>query len=186
MRFVAPVSLRNDLGDVLVRARDHVVVVHVPYLLEPAVEAKADVVRRRVRPALAVPQLERLRDLYLLGDLTKPEYLLRRQAIEEQLQRAKPPANPNIDRARKLLEDFASFWEVETDPNERRKLTGNLFEHVSQKDGRVVAVKPHAAFASYFTSLRAAEEKPPKGGLKSEVTTTGATGEGSGACTSGD
>jgi retinoid hydroxylase len=123
-----------------------------------------------------VPQLERLRDLYLLGDLTKPEYLLRRQAIEEQLQRAKPPANPNIDRARKLLEDFASFWEVETDPNERRKLIGNLFEHVWQKDGRVVAVKPHAAFASYFTSLQAAEEKPPKGGLKSEVTTAGATG----------
>lgn len=51
-----------------------------------------------------------------------------------------------------------------------------------QKDGRVVAVKPHAAFAGYFTSLQAAEEKPPKGGLKSEVTTAGATGVAPGLC----
>jgi hypothetical protein len=37
------------------------------------------------RRALA-SQLERLRDLYVMGDLTKPEYVTRRQALEEELQ----------------------------------------------------------------------------------------------------
>ena len=44
-------------------------------------------------------QLQRLRDLYVLGDLTKPQYVMRRQAIEEELQRLGPPADPGIDQA---------------------------------------------------------------------------------------
>lgn len=67
-------------------------------------------------------QLERLRDLYVMGDLTKPKYVMRRQALEEELQRTKPPTNPDLDRARTILEDFARFWDAEPEPAERRKL----------------------------------------------------------------
>jgi hypothetical protein len=35
-----------------------------------------------------------------LGDLTKAQYVVRRQAIEEEFQRFAPPADPEIDRAR--------------------------------------------------------------------------------------
>src|SRR5262249_61619207 len=35
-------------------------------------------------------QLERLRDLYLLGEFTKNQYVMRRQALEEALQRTDP------------------------------------------------------------------------------------------------
>ena len=38
-------------------------------------------------------QLERLRDLYTMGDLTKAKYVMRRQALEEELQRTKPPTD---------------------------------------------------------------------------------------------
>lgn len=58
-------------------------------------------------------KLERLRDLYVLGDLTKSQYIMRRQAIEEELQRLKPPTDPQLDRAQAILEDFAKFWETE-------------------------------------------------------------------------
>lgn len=52
-------------------------------------------------------------------------------------------------------------------PNERRKLIANLV-------------------STHFTSLQAAEEETPKGGLKSDVTTAGATGVGAGLYTSRD
>jgi hypothetical protein len=75
-----------------------------------------------------------------MGDYTKAQYVMRRQALEEELQRTAPPATPDLDRAQALLEDFARFWEAEPDPAERRKLIATLFEHIWQKDGTIVAV----------------------------------------------
>ena len=121
-------------------------------------------------------QLERLRDLYVMGDLTKPEYVMRRQALEEELQRTKPPTNPDLDRAAAILEDFTRFWEAEPEPAERRKLVLSLFEQVWQKDGQIVAVKPHHAFASYFTAASEVRPTHPKADANSEATNTGATG----------
>jgi len=53
-----------------------------------------------------VGQLERLRDLYVMGDLSKSGYVLRRQALEEELARAAPPFDPRLDKAEELLADF--------------------------------------------------------------------------------
>lgn len=121
-------------------------------------------------------QLERLRDLYVMGDLTKPEYIMRRQALEEELQRTKPPTNPDLARARAILEDFTRFWDAELEPAERRKLILSLFEQVWQKDGQIVAVKPNHAFASYFTAASEAQASCPKAEGSSEATKAGATG----------
>ncbi len=48
--LIAPVGLGNDLGYVVVGARYDLVVLHVAYLLEPAVKTEADVVRGCARP----------------------------------------------------------------------------------------------------------------------------------------
>jgi hypothetical protein len=53
-----------------------------------------------------------------------------RQALEEELQRTKPPTDPDLDRAQELLEDFARFWQAEPEPAERRRLLTALFEHI--------------------------------------------------------
>ena len=121
-------------------------------------------------------QLERLRDLYVMGDLSKPEYVIRRQALEEELQRTKPPTTPDLDRAAAILEDFARFWDAEPEPAERRKLILSLFEQVWQKDGKIVAVKPNHAFASYFTAASEGRPTHPKASGSSEATKAGATG----------
>jgi hypothetical protein len=131
-----------------------------------------DVERRRTLTS----QLERLRDLYVMGDLTKPEYVMRRQALEEELQRTKPPTNPDLDGARAILEDFARFWDAEPEPAERRKLVLSLFEQVWQKDGQIVAVKPHHAFANYFTAASEVRATHPKADADDEATKAGATG----------
>jgi hypothetical protein len=57
-----------------------------------------------------------------------------------------PAADPGIDRAKALLEDFAQFWEIETEPSERRKLLLSLFEQVWAQGGRIVAVQPNEGF----------------------------------------
>jgi hypothetical protein len=108
-------------------------------------------------------QLERLRDLYLMGDLTKARYVMRRQSLEEELQRTDPPSDPGLDRARQLLEDFACFWDAEPQAAERRRLLATLFQNVWQKDGTIVAVRPQAALAPYFTAIRDAQEVRVKG-----------------------
>jgi hypothetical protein len=121
-------------------------------------------------------QLERLRDLYVMGDLTKPEYVMRRQALEEELQRTKPPTNPDLNSAAAILEDFARFWDAEPEPAERRKLVLSLFEQVWQKDGQIVAVKPNHAFASYFTDAAEAQASCPKVSGSYEATKAGRPG----------
>jgi hypothetical protein len=62
------------------------------------------------RRAALLDQLQRLQDLYVLSDLTKAQYVMRRQALEEEVQRLGPPADPAADRARDLLERFPRFW----------------------------------------------------------------------------
>ena len=75
-------------------------------------------------------QLDRLRDLYVLGDLTKNQYVLRRHALQEELERTSPPLDPRVDQAEALLSDFARFWQCEPSSAERRKLLASLFDRI--------------------------------------------------------
>jgi hypothetical protein len=112
----------------------------------------------------AQPALERLRELYVMGDITKSQYVMRRQLTEEELQRTQPPTDPDLGRAQALLEDFARFWDAEPEPAERRKLILSLFAQVWAKDGQIVAVKPNAAFASYSRPPRRCEPRTQQAG----------------------
>lgn len=109
-------------------------------------------------------QLDRLQELYVLGDVSKERYTWRRQAIEEELQRIEPPVRLDFARAEQVLGDFGRFWEAESDPFERRKLIASLFDNVWQDDGRIVAVKPRPAFAAYFKAV--SETRNGQGGDK--------------------
>ncbi len=105
------------------------------------------------RRAELVDQLRRLQDIYVLGDLTKAQYVMRRQAAQDELERLAPPADPQLTEAEDLLANFASFWDREESPAERHRLLATLFETVWQDAGRVVFVKPRPAFAPYFLAL---------------------------------
>ncbi len=107
-------------------------------------------------------QLDRLQDLYVLGDLTKPRYIMRRQTLEEELQRLAPPADPDLDRAQELLGDFARFWHAEPNPAERRKLLASLFDHVWQDNGIIVAVKPRPSIRPLLQGNRPGQTETPE------------------------
>ncbi len=105
------------------------------------------------RRAELTEQLRRLQDLYVLGDLTKSTYIMRRQAMQDELERLAPPADPQLGEAEALLANFASFWDREDSPAERHRLLATLFERVWQDGGRIVFVKPRPAFVPYFQAL---------------------------------
>ena len=114
-----------------------------------------------------VGQLERLRDLYVMGDLLKNEYVLRRQALEEELSRTRPPFDPRLDEAEELLADFGRIWTLEEDAAKRRRVLAMLFDRVWQDGGRIVAVKPREAFLRYFqTAEELARRRAKKRGVK--------------------
>ena len=104
-------------------------------------------------------QLDRLRDLYVTGDLTKSQYVMRRQALEEEVGRIGSPADPDVAEAEALLDNFAQFWALEVALAERRKLLAQLFDRTWQDDGTIVAVKPRAPFARYFATVAASGRK---------------------------
>ena len=96
----------------------------------------------------------------MLGDLTKAQYVMRRQAVQDELERRAPPADPQLSEAEQVLADFSSFWEREHAPAERHRLLATLFEQVWQDEGRVVAIKPQPAFAAYFQAYCQHGERP--------------------------
>jgi hypothetical protein len=115
-----------------------------------------------------VGQLERLRDLYVMGDLSKSEYVLRRQALEEELSRTRPPFDPRLEKAEELLADFGRIWALEQDAATRRRLLATLFDRVWQEGGTIIAVKPREAFLRYFQAAdELARRREKKRGVKS-------------------
>ncbi|MDW5595283.1 hypothetical protein VSS74_13115 [Conexibacter stalactiti] len=110
--------------------------------VESATAPGADAKRRRD----PTTQLERLQDIYVMGDMTRAQYVMRRQAIEQELERVAPPVDPQLDKAAAILADFGTFRELESSPAERRKLLTSLFEGVWEQNGAITAVKPRAAF----------------------------------------
>ncbi len=99
-------------------------------------------------------RLDRTRDLYELGDLTRPEYIARRDAINTELASLTPEPLPGLDQASKVLEDFTIFWASETDPNAKRQFLSHVFGGVWLDHDRIVAVQPKPSFLPFFADQR--------------------------------
>jgi hypothetical protein len=63
-----------------------------------------------------------------------------------------------------VLEDFAAFWQHETDPNAKRQFLQLIFDGVWLDDHRVVAVQPKPSFLPFFKHQR--EEAAGTAGVK--------------------
>jgi hypothetical protein len=99
-------------------------------------------------------RLTRTRDLYELGDLSRPKYIARRDAIHAELATLTPQPSLDLDHARQVLEDFATFWQREHDPNAKRQFLHLIFDGVWIDDHRVVAVQPKPSFLPFFQQQR--------------------------------
>lgn len=92
---------------------------------------------------------------------------MRRQALEDELERVGPPEDPQLEQAATVLADFGRFWDIEPSHAERRKLLASLFERIWEQGGTIVAVKPRAPFARYFTTAEPLRRHHEQGGAES-------------------
>jgi hypothetical protein len=88
------------------------------------------------------------------------KYLARREAINAELAELGPEPIPDLDQARRVLDNFAIFWRTETDPGAKRQLLQLIFESVWLDDRRVVAVQPKPSFAPFFQERQ--QKRPGK------------------------
>jgi hypothetical protein len=110
-----------------------------------------DKAAERAQRQRLVSQLERTKDLYLLGDLSREQYIFKSQVLRDEMRRLDPP--PTIDaseEAAAALTNFGLFWERETDGHERNRLLRLIFEKITVKDGRLASVTPRDAFLPFF------------------------------------
>lgn len=96
-------------------------------------------------------QLERLKRLFILGDIGEAEYRLERDRLKAQLDALDPPRMPDLARAAELLGDFGRIWDAAT-PEERRQIVRTLLAKVylDADRGPVVAIEPKPEYAPLF------------------------------------
>ncbi|HUX48744.1 MAG TPA: hypothetical protein VMV76_06260, partial [Dehalococcoidia bacterium] len=87
--------------------------------------------------------MERIRNLYKWGDISREEYLKEKEGIQKELKALTPAESQaeNLDKLEEFLANIAQAWE-ETAGELRNKLARSLFQEIWIKDEQVVAVKP--------------------------------------------
>jgi site-specific DNA recombinase len=148
-RMIKAEEAENALGDVLQSlALPEDWQARVLALVQAAQGEAAAVARQQARLA---ERLERLKDLYLLGDLARPAYLQERDRLQAQLAALTPPQQPDLARAAALLQNLGALWGVAT-PAERRRIAHTLLNavYLDADQGPVVAIAPKPEFAPLF------------------------------------
>jgi DNA invertase Pin-like site-specific DNA recombinase len=116
-------------------------------------ETRQSTTQERARLA---QKLERLRTLYLEGDLDDAEYRRQRAEVNEALAAIPPDELPTSEAVGKrlaaLLADLGMAWTVAT-PEERNRIARQLFADVIVENRTAVAVKPRPELAPFFESL---------------------------------
>ncbi len=104
-------------------------------------------------------RLERIRELYKWGDLTREAYAAERDQLGTDLSTLTGTTDrANImAQAAAFLRDLPAAWDAAT-PNERNALARLVFQSVEITDARVVAVVPQPDFTPFFVARAEADE----------------------------
>jgi site-specific DNA recombinase len=131
--FTLPDDLQNALHQVQTRSRD----------------GMADVTEQRGR---LERQLTNVRTLFELGDLSKEEYVQRREQLVRQRDglRATDEWEGILAQAATFLSDLPAAWRA-ADNAQRNALARMLFVQIRVNDDWVVAVEPQPSFAPFFS-----------------------------------
>ena len=89
-------------------------------------------------------QLDALKDLYVIGDLSREDYLSRSRSLKASLDVGRPQpvyADDVLARAERLLDELADLWRKAT-PAERAELASTLFAKVRVRDRAIVEATP--------------------------------------------
>ena len=100
-------------------------------------------------------QLDRLKELYLLGDLTMSDYKTRKAALADRLAALLETGNQDADAGKRLsafLGDVGSAWIV-ANAEERNRLAQQLFASVVVQNRAAVALLPRPDLLPFFEGV---------------------------------
>ncbi len=100
-------------------------------------------------------KLERLKDLYLEGDLDQATWRTQRATLQEELATLPPEGDPDHEAGTRLaafLRNVASAWQVAT-PEERNRLARQLFVEAIVENRTAVALVPRPDLRPFFETL---------------------------------
>jgi len=100
-------------------------------------------------------KLDRLRQLFLMGDIARPQYMSERDAIQSMLKQLAPPQLPDLEQAAVILKDFSCIWQNAM-PMERKRILHELLDAVwlDYEKGPVVAITPKPQYQALFVHIR--------------------------------
>jgi hypothetical protein len=145
-------------------------------LYEQASGQRNDADRRRRE---LTGRLERTKEMYGWGDLTREAYTAERDRIEAELAglRGAGDRAAVLVQAAAFLRDLPAAWDAAS-PEQRNTLARLVFQAVEVLDDRVVAVTPTADFAPFFNATNTDAAPETGGGVKRESEEAEATGVG--------
>jgi site-specific DNA recombinase len=106
-------------------------------------------------------RLERLKDLYGWGDITKQQYLAERDTILRELAQLSPleEQDKSLDKLAEFLANVADAWNEATQ-EQRNKIARCLFQQVWIEGKEIVAVRPQPEMKPFFElNFEAMKEK---------------------------
>jgi DNA invertase Pin-like site-specific DNA recombinase len=117
-------------------------------LLEEQANEQQETLRQKKR---IEGQLERLKRLFVLGDLTEREYKAERDKLKTRLATLTPPEMIDLEEAASLLQRFETLWDAATG-RERKEISHTLLKavYLDSEQGPVVAIEPKPEFAPLF------------------------------------
>lgn len=95
--------------------------------------------------------MERIRNLYKWGDISREEYLKEKESIQKELKALAPAESQaeNLNKLEEFLANIAHAWEEATGEL-RNKFARSRFQGIWIKDEQVVAVKPQPELKPFF------------------------------------
>ncbi len=103
---------------------------------------------RRVTVKAVETRLERLRELFEMGDLPRAEYVRRRDALQHELADL-AAAPPPVVQAGDTIATLTDDWD-ELDGGQRRQVLETIFSEVVVDDGRLVSATPRPGWLDYI------------------------------------
>ena len=102
-------------------------------------------------PTKCKARLERVKDLYKWGDITKEDYLKKKQTVLKELNRLAPAESQtqNLERLAHFLTNVAHAWD-EASEEQKNKLARTIFQEIWIIDDHVVAIKPQPEREPFF------------------------------------
>ena len=102
------------------------------------------------RPRLEA-RLDRIRELYGWGDLTREQYVEERNMVKQELTLLSPieEKDASLDRLAQFLASVADGW-TQANQDQRNRLARCLFEEIWIEGRQVVAVKPQPEMKPFF------------------------------------